>query len=543
MYEEEGVLTHPCNVVQLDGSLYFYSKAHSQINRMSRGGQKVEIKVPRLCTFSVAATTSPPAVHVIVRKSNQSILKVLTLNLSAPGLKNQFDESQVPSLPINVDSGDIVSVGVGGHLFAVVKILKGKFAGRFILLGIDTNASPLKWSFVGVCPYGVDQFCNCQVLQYGGRLLCVGGRKIAMIPIAVVLPDVDKKVGFHPESWINIQDLPEHEGKVVVYRDQLLSVGGLVGCYDDYGIYSDDPQRPTGKVYVYRPDSAEWVSVTSLKFARFCPALFVANDKLFVVGGQVITNENRQMGLNEFWFPDEISEDNPEFSPREEESYLASLGVSLNQHPHVVQGPQDYVQDPENVLWSPQATVQGPQPTVQNPYGTVQGPQPTLQNPYGTVQGPQPTLQNPYGTVQGPQPTLQDPYGTVQGPQPTLQNPYGTVQGPQPTLQNPYGTVQDPQPIVQNPYGTVQSPQPTVQNPYGTVQDPQPILQNPYGTVQGPQATARSPQATPWSPQATTLQNPPATLQGPQGIVEGTQGHQSDDPEELKLAKSQCLTQ
>ena len=508
--------THPCHVVQLDGSLYFYSKAHSQINRMSRGGQKVEIKVPH--PFSVAATTSPPAVYVIVRKyeSNQSILKVLTLNLSATGLKNQFDESQVPSLPINVDSGEIVSVGVGGHLFAVVKILKGEFAGLSFLLGIDTNASPLKWSFVGVCPYGVDHCFNCQLLQYGGHLLCVSGRKIAMIPIAAVLPDADKKVGFHPESWIYIQDLPEHEGKVVVYRDQLLSVGGLVGCYDDYGIYSDDPQRPTGKVYVYRPDSAEWVSVASLKFARWCPALFVANDKLFVVGGQVIADEDRQMGLNEFWAPDEISEDNPEFSPHEEESYLASLGVPpVNQHRHVVQGPPDYVQDPENVLWSPQATVQSPQPTLQNPYATVQGPQTTLQNPYGTVQGPQPTLQNPYGTVQSPQPTLQNPYGTVQGPQPTLQNPYGTVQ----------------------------SPQPTVQTPYGTVQGPQPTVQNPYGTVQGPQATARSPQATPWSPQATALQNPPATLQVPQGIVEGTQGHQSDDPEELKLAKSQCLTQ
>ena len=541
MYEEDGLQTHPCYVVQLDGSLYFYSKNHSQINRMCRGGQKVEIGIPPSGTFSVAATTSPPALHVIVRKyeSGQTILKVLTLNLLVAGLKNQFDESLVPPLPINVDSGEIVSVGVGGLLFAVVQILKGNYAGHSILLGIDTNASQLKWSVVGIYPYGVECYFNCQLLQYGGYLLCVSDPKIAMIPIAAVLPGADINVGFHPQSWIYIQDLPEHGGTVVVYRDQLLSVGGSVGCYDDYGIYSDDPQQPTGNVYVYHPDSAEWVFVASLECARWCPALFVANDKLFVVGGQVIADEDRQMGLNEFWAPDEISEDNPTFSPHEEDSYLASLAVPVNKHPSV-QGPLEYVQDPQNVIWSPQATEQGPT-ALQNPYGTVQGPQTTLQNPYGTVQGPQPTLQNPYGTVQGPQPTLQNPYGTVQGPQPTLQNPFGTVQGPQPTLQNPFGTVQGPQVTAWNPRATaVQNPPSTVQDPQGNVQGPQPTLQNPFGTVQGPQVTA-------WNPRATAVQNPPSTVQDPQGNVQGTQDHQStsDDHWEKfhQLAESQCLTQ
>ena len=421
---------YPCNVVQLDGSLYFYSKGLSQINRMSRVGQKMEIKVPHSGTFSVAATTNPPALHVIVKKcdeSSQPILKVLTLNLSAAGSKNQFDESLVPSFPIDVESDEIASVGVGGLLFAVVKILKGEFAGRSILLGIDTRASSLKWSVVGICPFDLDQSFSCQLLQYGDYLLCVSGRKVAMIRIEDVLPDAAMKVGFHPESWIYIHDLSVDEGKVVVYRDQLLSVGGLVDLYDEYicQIY-DDQQVPTEEVYVYRPDSVEWVLVASLKYARWCPALFVANDQLFVVGGQML-------GAEEFWVQDEISEDNPEFSPHEEESYLASLGVPVNKHPHVVPGPQDYVQDPENVIWSPQATVQGPQPTVQNPYGTVQGPQAAVQNPYGTVQ----------------------------------------------------------------------------------------------------------------SPQAATIRNPPSTVQDPQGNVQGTQGHQStsDDPEELQVAESQCLTQ
>ena len=243
MYEEEGVLTHPCYVVQLDGSLYFHSDIHPQINRMCRGGQKVEIKIPQKVetilphsgTFSVAATTSPPAIHVIVKKCDkpaQPVLKVLTLNLSATGLKNQFDESRVPPLPINVDSGGNVSVGVGGLLFVVVEILKGEFAGHSILFGIDTNASQLKWTVVGICPYGVAHYCNRQLLQYGGYLLCVSGRKAAMIRIEDVLPDAAVKVGFHPESWILIQDIPEYDGKVVVYRNQLLSVGGFIGYYD-----------------------------------------------------------------------------------------------------------------------------------------------------------------------------------------------------------------------------------------------------------------------------------------------------------------------
>ena len=381
--EFEVVQTYPSYVVQLDGSLYFYSKGLSQMNRMCRGGQKVEIKVPHQGTFSVAATTNPPAVHVIVRncdESGQPILKVLTLNLSAAGLKNQFNESLVPSFPIDVKSDKIVSVGVDGLLFVVVKVSEGEHAGRSILLGIDTHA--LKWSIVGICPFDLDQGFSCQLLQYGVYLLFVSCRKAAMIRIEDVLPDVAMKAGFRPESWIDIQDLPVDEGKVVVYRDQLLSVGGLVEC-----IYNldGDQHSPIDKVYVYHPDSAEWFPVASLQYARYCPALIVAKDQLFVVGGQVLGN-------GDFYAPDEISEDNPEFSPHEDDSYLATLGAPVNKHPRVDLGPLEYVQDPENVFQSPQPTSWSPQAT-------------TMQNPPDTIQGPWSILK----ATQGQQSTSDDP--------------------------------------------------------------------------------------------------------------------------------------
>ena len=64
------VFTKPCNVVQLDGSLYFYSNHGSRINKMCKGGQMVKIDNKLIVSnISVAATTSSLCLHVIGTKN------------------------------------------------------------------------------------------------------------------------------------------------------------------------------------------------------------------------------------------------------------------------------------------------------------------------------------------------------------------------------------------------------------------------------------------------------------------------------------------
>ena len=171
------MMTYPSKVMQVDGLLYFYSVSQNQINKKCRGGQKVEIEVPLVC-FSVAATTNPPALHVIGDKCNESgqhILTVLTLN--SVDFTHQFDESRVPSLHFNTRIGCTISVGAGSRLFVMVAIAD---EGCFSLWCIDKNELPSQWSRVGKCPHSVRYYLNHQLLKYDDHLLYVNGRDVAI---------------------------------------------------------------------------------------------------------------------------------------------------------------------------------------------------------------------------------------------------------------------------------------------------------------------------------------------------------------------------
>ena len=483
---EDMVYTKSCNVVQLDGSLYFYSIYGNVINRMCRGGQMVEIDPPVRRNLSVAATTSLPRIHVIGTKYYSAIpLHIIsTLDPSQP--KCKFEQFHYPPLPLQINFDYTVSLGIEGCLFIVVGFRTGEFKGQVRLFGFDQNSIPWnpEWSTLSQCPVssGADFHENRQLLQYRDNLLYVSGREVVMVPIATVMSALSTGVDIPSESWVSLRDLPEDEGKLIVFREQLLSVGGLESAWVD-DVYWEDHQCTTGNVYVYRHDSAEWFAVACLNHPRFCPALFVANDKLFVVGGQAVSQEERDQLAVERWPVDEVSEDNPEFSPHMEEDYLASLGTLTPRIP----SPQGVIQDPQGVVQDPQRVVQDPQGVVQDPQGVVQDPQSVVQDPQGVVQDPQSVVQDPQGVVQDPQSVVQDPQGVVQDPQSVIQDPQGVVQDPQSVVQDPQSVVQDPQGVVQDPQSVVQDPQSVVQDPQSVVQDPQSVVQDPRGVVQDPE--------------------------------------------------------
>ena len=524
---EDMVFTKPCNVVQLDGSLYFYSIYGSQINRMCRGGQMVKIDSPVASNLSVAATTSSPRLHVIGTEYYfmKRLHVVLTLDPSQP--KCEFNRHYYPLLPLQNDFHYSVSLCIGSCLFIVIGFRMGEFEGQVRLLGFDQNSSHWEWSTLSQCPVssGADVHENRQLLQYRDNLLYVSGREVVMVPITKVMSALSTGVDIPSESWVSLRDLPEDEGKLIVFREQLLSVGGLECSWVD-DIYWEDHQCTTGNVYVYRHDSAEWFAVACLNQPRFCPALFVANDKLFVVGGQVVSQEERDQFAVERWPVDEVSEDNPEFSHHMEEDYLASLGTltprsSSPQGP--VQDPRGAIQDPQGVVQDPQGVVQDPQGVVQDPRGAIRDPQGVVQDPQGVVQDPQGVVQDPQGVVQDPQGVVQDPQGVVQDPQGVIQDPQGVVQDPQGVVQDPRGAIQDPRGAIQDPQGVVQDPQGVVQDPQGIVQDPRGVVQDPQGVVQDPQGVVQDPRGAIQDPQG-VVQDPQGVVQDPQGVVQDPQG-------------------
>ena len=74
---------------------------------------------------------------------------------------------------------------------------------------------------------GADVHKNCQLLQYRDNLLYVSGREVVMVPMATVMSALSTQVDIPSESWMSLRELPEDEGKLIVFREQLLSVGGL----------------------------------------------------------------------------------------------------------------------------------------------------------------------------------------------------------------------------------------------------------------------------------------------------------------------------
>ena len=552
--EDDIVCTKPCNVVQLDGSLYFYSIYGSQINRMCRGGQMVKIDNLIMRNLSVAASTRQRRLHVI---GTESILLgsghvILTLDPSQP--KCEFDQYYYPPLPLKIDFHYTVSLCIGSCLFIVIGFRMGEFEGQVRLLGFDQNSSHWEWSTLSQCPVssGADVHENRQLLQYRDNLLYVSGREVVMVPMATVMSALSTQVDIPSESWMSLRELPEDEGKLIVFREQLLSVGGLASAWVD-DVYWEDFQRATGNVYVYRHDSAEWFAVACLNQPRFCPALFVANDKLYVVGGQVVSHGERHELAAERWPVDEVSEDNPEFSPHMDEDYLASLGAltprssspqgvetdlqSVVQNPQgvveipksivqdlqgVVQDLQGVVQDPQSVVQDLQGVVQDPQSVVQDLQGVVQDPQGVVQDLQGVVQDPQSVVHYPQSVVQDPQGVVQDPQGVVQDPQGVVQDLQGVVQDPQCVVQDPQCVVQDPQSVVQDPQSVVQDPQCVVQDPQGVVQDPQGVVQDPQSVVQDPQSVVQDPQSVVQDPQC-VVQDPQGVVQDPQSVVQDPQ--------------------
>ena len=163
----------------------------------------------------------------------------------------------------------------------------GELEGQVRLLSLDQNASNQEWSMLSQYPVRsrADVHDNRQLLQYRDNLLYVSGREVVMVPMATVMSALSTKVDIPSESWVSLRNLPVDEGKLIVFREQLLSVGGLTSSWGEY-LSRGASQYVTGNVYVNCHDSAEWIEVACLNQPRFCPALFVANDKLFVVGGQ-----------------------------------------------------------------------------------------------------------------------------------------------------------------------------------------------------------------------------------------------------------------
>jgi serine/threonine protein kinase len=363
--DPEGMPTSPCSVVELDDSLYFYSPEEFQVNKMCRGGQRVEIPLPEnFCDdemYSVAATTNPSVLHVIwatvthVSGSTASVERItqftiVTLNKLSLGEFGQYFKTDIPLLPVpkflkGVHHIKLVSLGIGSVLFVGIAAsapctthLHSKRT-NLMLMAIDLSSPSPLWVMLAQCYFNVDSnlCCNHQLLQYNKSLLLVCGRKALNVSLDTVMKAVKANVVVDSNAWV-LTPLPINEGKLVVCQSHLLSVGGLTGISIDTPtakvthVYEDDWQA-SGMVYFFEPESKEWFPVGKLNRPRFGPALFVKNCGLFVVGGQRVTEDRRctdgMYTCLEIAPPDEVSVGIPDFSTSCIKGYFDSLEVAI----------------------------------------------------------------------------------------------------------------------------------------------------------------------------------------------------------------------
>jgi serine/threonine protein kinase len=366
---DEGVATSPCSVVELDDSLYFYSQRKFQVNKMCRGGQRAKIVLPEdplplhRAMYSVAATTNPSVLHVIwatvthVSGSTASVERItqftiVTLNKLSLGEFGQYFKTDIPLLPVpkflkGVHHIKLVSLGIGSVLFVGIAAsapctthLHSKRT-NLMLMAIDLSSPSPLWVMLAQCYFNVDSnlCCNHQLLQYNKSLLLVCGRKALNVSLDTVMKAVKANVVVDSNAWV-LTPLPINEGKLVVCQSHLLSVGGLTGISIDTPtakvthVYEDDWQA-SGMVYFFEPESKEWFPVGKLNRPRFGPALFVKNCGLFVVGGQIVTVDNRYAPGS--WYElfegvpaDEVSVGIPDFSTSCIKGYFDSLEVGTD---------------------------------------------------------------------------------------------------------------------------------------------------------------------------------------------------------------------
>ena len=369
--DPEGLPTYPCSVVELDDSLYFYSQRKFQVNKMCRGGQRVEIEFPQnFCDramYSVAATTNPSALHVIGATvahgslfSTTSVERkiqftILTLNKLSSGEIGQYFETNIPLLPVpkflkDVESVKLVSLGIGSVLFVGIaasvphdthlgsNLPKKTHLGsnlqkttHLMLMAIDLSSPCPLWVVVGQFSFKIDceEYYNHQLLQYNKSLLLVCGREARKISLEAMMKAFEAHVEVDSNTWVPTL-LPIEEGKLVVCQSHLLSVGGLTGTH----VWEDNWQA-SGMVYFYEPESKEWFQVGQLNRPRFGPALFVKDCCLFVVGGQIVTVGNRYApgSLYELFEgvpEDEVSVGIPDFSTSCIKGYFDSLEVGTD---------------------------------------------------------------------------------------------------------------------------------------------------------------------------------------------------------------------
>jgi hypothetical protein len=373
VYEEgnkgdpEGIPTYPCSVVELDDSLYFYSRSKFQINKMCSGGQRVEYPLPQnfcdYAVYSVAATTNPSVLHVIWATvthvssgSTASVERItqfaiVTLNKLSSSEFGQYFEFNIPPLPVpkflkGVHHIKLVSLGIGSVLFVGIAAsapctthLHSKRT-NLMLMAIDLSSPSPLWVMLAQCYFNVDSnlCCNHQLLQYNKSLLLVCGRKALNVSLDTVMKAVKANVVVDSNAWV-LTPLPINEGKLVVCQSHLLSVGGLTGISIDTPtakvthVYEDDWQA-SGMVYFFEPESKEWFPVGKLNRPRFGPALFVKNCGLFVVGGQRVTEDRRctdgMYTCLEIAPPDEVSVGIPDFSTSCIKGYFDSLEIGTD---------------------------------------------------------------------------------------------------------------------------------------------------------------------------------------------------------------------
>ena len=353
--DPEGLPTSPCSVVELDDSLYFYSQSKFQVNKLCRGGQRVEIEFPEnFCDramYSVAATTNPSALHVIGATVAHGSLcittsverkipfTILTLNMLSSGEIGQYFESNIPLLPVpkflkDVRYVKLVSLSVGSVLFVGIAASvphDTRFGSHLMLMAIDLSTPSPLWVILARCSFNVDctQYYNHQLLQYNKSLLLVCGREARKISLEAVMKAFEAHAEVDSNTWVPTL-LPIEDGKLVVYQGHLLSVGGLTGTH----VWEDNWQA-SGMVYFYEPESKDWFHVGQLNCPRFGPALFVKDCRLFVVGGQVVTVGNRYApgSLYELFEgvpADEVSVGIPDFSTSCIKGYFDSLEVGAD---------------------------------------------------------------------------------------------------------------------------------------------------------------------------------------------------------------------
>ena len=368
--DPEGLPTSPCSVVELDDSLYFYSPEEFQVNKMCRGGQRVEIPLPEnFCDdemYSVAATTNPSALHVIGATMADELLfgklverktqfTILTLNKLSSGEIGQYFESNIPLLPLpkflkDVESVKLVSLGIGSVLFVGIaaSVPHGTRLGsnlpkktglgsnsqkstHLMLMAIDVGSPSPLWVILAQFSFKIDcdKCYNHQLLQYNKSLLLVCGREARKISLEAMMKAFEAHAEIDSNTWVPTL-LPIEEGKLVVYQGHLLSVGGLTGTH----IWEDNWQA-SGMVYFYEPESKDWFHVGQLNCPRFGPALFVKDCRLFVVGGQIVTEDNRY--APESWYElfegvpaDEVSVGIPDFSTSCIKGYFDSLEIGTD---------------------------------------------------------------------------------------------------------------------------------------------------------------------------------------------------------------------